>query len=300
MASTPMRPSVILATMKQDRIVLVLSRRQLKFGLAAVLLATAAWAGTETLTLVGSYPSPLGIYRSIVSAGNAILARDGGRVGIGTMDPASKLDVVGDSRFSAAVAVGANLTAAGAVQGQTLVSGGSLQLGPLPDRPAAANGKVIFNSTNNRLEYSRGNAWFPAAFPMAKNVDRVVACGGSPITAALGTHVLCMVVGASKAAYLLSGAPDAAWSLRCASDSASSLFQLRSQTDGAVAVMCLDFVGTFVRPPVRGDRPLELFDPGRGGGVPPPDIPEDRDPVPPPGTPTPDPLFDPVRGETAP
>src|SRR5206468_3404647 len=128
------------ATMRRDkdvvRLVLVLSRRQIRFALGAVLLAAAGFAAAETLTMVASYPSPLGIYNSIISAGNAFLARDSGNVGIGTSSPTAKLDVVGAAKVSGAV------TAGGTVAGPT-VQASFLQLNPQKADPAAADGKVI-------------------------------------------------------------------------------------------------------------------------------------------------------------
>lgn len=78
------------------------TRIRLVVALAALLL----WVGTmvlysENLTLTTSYPSPAGIYRALTSTGDTILARDGGRVGIGTAGPAYKFDVSGAGRFSA-------------------------------------------------------------------------------------------------------------------------------------------------------------------------------------------------------
>lgn len=232
------------------RIVLVASKRQLRLGLAAALLGCAAWAGSETLTLVASYPSPLGIYRSLITSGNAILARDSGRVGIRTRTPAAELDVLGSARVSSNVNAGGEIRATGAivgeadVSGRTLTSGGEVQVGSLPSPPAAVNGKIFFNTTSGRLEFSRSNAWFPVNFPVARNVNRVVLCGAGTATTTLGTHALCMVTGRSRAAYRLQGSPDQEWLLDCASDGTSSAFTMPGQTDGAVAVECLDYVGT--------------------------------------------------------
>ena len=58
--------------------------------------------GSETLTLSTYYPAPYGGYVAILTTGgtaaspvNTVLARDGGKVGIGTVSPASKLSVSG-------------------------------------------------------------------------------------------------------------------------------------------------------------------------------------------------------------
>ncbi len=97
--------------------------------LLATLIAVAAlgrWVWSETLTLTTTYPAPSGIYNTHTTtgnsyaspanttfnlkAGNTILVpppNTTGRVGIGTTNPGSKLDVNGD------VNVGANLTVSG-------------------------------------------------------------------------------------------------------------------------------------------------------------------------------------------
>lgn len=101
--------------MKHTDIVIRIDRKAAIF-IAALLLAAAVgprvWA--EVLTLETTYPSPSGIYNYLVTTGNAgtstqdtVLSRNagnailvppsnaGGRVGIGTSSPSSKLEVVG-------------------------------------------------------------------------------------------------------------------------------------------------------------------------------------------------------------
>src|SRR5208282_5239275 len=51
--------------------------------------------GSETLTMTTTYPSPSGIYNTMVTTGQTTLARNGGNVGVGTASPAAKLDVEG-------------------------------------------------------------------------------------------------------------------------------------------------------------------------------------------------------------
>ena len=51
--------------------------------------------GSETMTLTTYYPAPYGGYASILTTGQTLLARDSGRVGIGTASPTQKLDVQG-------------------------------------------------------------------------------------------------------------------------------------------------------------------------------------------------------------
>lgn len=71
-------------------------------GTVAVLMAgLPAQLGSETLTLNTYYPSPLGVYRRIITTGtgnmHTVLARDDARVGIGNVtSPSYKLHVQGD------------------------------------------------------------------------------------------------------------------------------------------------------------------------------------------------------------
>lgn len=48
---------------------------------------------SETLQITTYYPAPYGAYASILTTQDTWLARDGGRVGIGTDTPSEKLDV---------------------------------------------------------------------------------------------------------------------------------------------------------------------------------------------------------------
>src|SRR5581483_4582816 len=50
------------------------------------------YLGSETLTMVTTYPSPMGVYKNIVTTGQTLLARDGGQVGIGTPTPTAALE----------------------------------------------------------------------------------------------------------------------------------------------------------------------------------------------------------------
>ena len=85
-----------------------ISRRAAKLLALGALGLTVAVAAAETLTLVASYPSPIGIYKQLVSTAKTVLARDGGFVGIGTgpNPPAHTLDVVGDISASKTISVG--------------------------------------------------------------------------------------------------------------------------------------------------------------------------------------------------
>lgn len=84
---------------------LVLGRRELVVALvAALVLAHPAGLATEQLTMTTYYPSPYGVYQRLRStqeanlasaSGNVFLAAGGGNVGVGTVSPGSRLDVVG-------------------------------------------------------------------------------------------------------------------------------------------------------------------------------------------------------------
>jgi len=51
--------------------------------------------GAETYTLEAYYPSPAGVYANMTVLSQTVLARDSGNVGIGTAEPASRLQVAG-------------------------------------------------------------------------------------------------------------------------------------------------------------------------------------------------------------
>lgn len=52
-----------------------------------LVCALAVGLRSESITLTTSYPSPAGIYRSLITTLNTTLARDGGNVGVGTSAP---------------------------------------------------------------------------------------------------------------------------------------------------------------------------------------------------------------------
>ena len=86
------------------RLELHLSPTTLRWALTGLLLvAGAAKLDSEEVTLVTYYPAPSGVYAKLVVTGNAYLARDGGRVGIGNSTPAYALDVTGSIRGDAVI-----------------------------------------------------------------------------------------------------------------------------------------------------------------------------------------------------
>ena len=76
-----------------------INRKTLAGLLAGMLVLAGVYAAvSETLTMTTYYPAPSGVYRKLVSTDQALLARDGGRVGIGTKTPMTTLDVSGAVR----------------------------------------------------------------------------------------------------------------------------------------------------------------------------------------------------------
>jgi hypothetical protein len=67
--------------------------------LLAAGLATAGAA--ETVEMTTYYPAPVGVYQRLTTTDQAVLARDGGNVGVGVLAPAHKLDVAGDASVHA-------------------------------------------------------------------------------------------------------------------------------------------------------------------------------------------------------
>jgi len=66
------------------------------------LTAIPKLADTENLVITTYYPAPYGGYVSLLTTNNTWLARDAGRVGIGTASPQSKLEVVGTAQLRGA------------------------------------------------------------------------------------------------------------------------------------------------------------------------------------------------------
>jgi len=81
--------------------------RTFRAPLAAILLLAAVGdLNSESVTLSTYYPAPSGVYTQMITTGDTWLARDGGNVGIGTLNPGQKLSVVGNAYVSGMVGVG--------------------------------------------------------------------------------------------------------------------------------------------------------------------------------------------------
>ncbi|MBI4376301.1 MAG: hypothetical protein HY549_07605, partial [Elusimicrobia bacterium] len=117
----------------------------LKGGVVIFIIALAvAQLGSENITLSTYYPAPSGIYTRIITTGDTILARDGGRVGIGTASPSAKLEVAGTAHITGQLRIEGGSPGAG----KTLVSDAT-GLGSWQDPPGAGSiprGVVAFTA----------------------------------------------------------------------------------------------------------------------------------------------------------
>ena len=113
---------------------------------AAMIFSAVTEVASESVTLTTYYPAPSGVYTQMITTGNTFLARDGGKVGIGTTAMQGRLDVVG--------VAGANTIVARPVDNSDAV-----RVTPSADGQAS----VAFGVTN-----SANNAW--TAY-MRKNGD---------------------------------------------------------------------------------------------------------------------------------
>jgi hypothetical protein len=93
---------------------------------ALVISATLALQ-SETLTMVASYPSPMGVYRSLVATGNASFATKTGQVAIGATASSSdpKLYVNGNASINGSLATKYFNLATGATNKYVLTSDAS-------------------------------------------------------------------------------------------------------------------------------------------------------------------------------
>src|SRR6185369_15623712 len=73
----------------------------------ALSLMFPQYLGSETLTMVTTYPSPMGVYKNIVTTGQTLIARDAGNVGIGTIPSTTggKVQIVADTTQPALSAI---------------------------------------------------------------------------------------------------------------------------------------------------------------------------------------------------
>ena len=76
-------------------------RLDLRFGtrslcclmIVGILFSAVSEVASENVTLTTYYPAPSGVYTQMITTGNTYLARDNGRVGVGTPNPGQLLDV---------------------------------------------------------------------------------------------------------------------------------------------------------------------------------------------------------------
>lgn len=78
-----------------NRGLLVMNQTRQGWMVAGLLLGTMAYAIAEEVTLTTYYPSPRGVYQELRSTENTFLAIESGRVGIGTTEPTTKLQIEG-------------------------------------------------------------------------------------------------------------------------------------------------------------------------------------------------------------
>ena len=148
----------------------------------ALLVGTTGSALAEELTVTTYYPSPRGVYKELRTTDDALLALEGGAVGIGTANPGSKLSVDGGATIGAAydllTAPANGLLVQGTVgigttspNASALLDLSSTSQGLLPPRMTTAQrdaivtppaGLMLYNTTTGQTEFYDGSAWIPA------------------------------------------------------------------------------------------------------------------------------------------
>ncbi len=112
------------------------------FLLPCLELLAVTELGSENVTLTTYYPAPSGVYTQIIATQNAYLARDGGRVGIGTATPTAKLHVMGDARIRGDL----NLEQ-------------KLKLGNLAADPVGSPGSMYYNNATDQFRGYYASGW---------------------------------------------------------------------------------------------------------------------------------------------
>lgn len=103
----------------------------------ASIAAVGLCAETPTFQAIQALPS--GVFRRLISTAQTILARDDGNVGVGTPNPAHKLEVAGVFKVTGGFLVLSSYTTAGL--------------------PPCEEGAMAFNSTTKRLVVCSGGVW---------------------------------------------------------------------------------------------------------------------------------------------
>lgn len=106
-------------TIVEIRLDAAFSARRARWGLLALLLAALpeSAAPAERAVLTNYYPSPAGVYRTLMTTGETFVARDSGEVqmvgpsnpgcvGVGTTNPRQRLHVSGNLKVTGCIFLG--------------------------------------------------------------------------------------------------------------------------------------------------------------------------------------------------